>query len=41
MKKIYSRPVLAVHGSATDETQGLTLGMQHDFNYDWRKRVIP
>lgn len=40
MKKSYSRPTLAVHGSATEKTQGLVLGMQHDFTEDWRKRVI-
>ncbi|HYR10089.1 MAG TPA: hypothetical protein VEQ60_20115 [Longimicrobium sp.] len=41
MKKTYSRPVLAVHGSATEKTQGLVLGINHDFTEDWRKRVIP
>jgi hypothetical protein len=41
MKKTYSRPVLAVHGSATEKTQGLQLGINHDFTEDWRRRVIP
>lgn len=26
MKKSYSRPVLAIHGSATEQTQGRRLG---------------
>lgn len=39
MKKIYSRPVLAVHGSATQQTQGLQLGMNQDFNGEYRKRI--
>jgi hypothetical protein len=30
MKKIYSRPVLAVHGSATEHTHGKRLGSIND-----------
>ncbi|HEX2076177.1 MAG TPA: hypothetical protein VHG08_00660 [Longimicrobium sp.] len=41
MKKSYSRPTLAVFGSATQQTMGLELGINHDFNGDYRKRVIP
>jgi hypothetical protein len=39
MKKSYSRPVLTVHGSATQQTQGLVLGMNQDFNGEYRKRI--
>jgi hypothetical protein len=40
MKKSYSRPVLAVHGSATQQTQGLVLGIRHDFDTEWRRGVV-
>jgi hypothetical protein len=39
MKKIYSRPVLAELGGATRQTQGLVLGMNQDFNGEYRKRI--
>jgi hypothetical protein len=39
MKKIYSRPVLAVHGSATDQTRGKVLPDRYDgfggFRWGW------
>lgn len=41
MKKSYSRPVLSAFGSATEKTQGLVLGIRHDFTEDWRRWVIP
>lgn len=40
MKKSYSRPVLATLGGATEQTQGLVLGINHDFNGEWRRRVV-
>ena len=30
MKKIYSRPVLAVHGGATEQTQGRPYGDRYE-----------
>lgn len=31
MKKIYSRPTLAVHGSAAEQTKGRNVGDWYDF----------
>jgi hypothetical protein len=35
MKKIYSRPVLAVHGSAAEQTRG-KIGERYDLNGGYR-----
>jgi hypothetical protein len=36
MKKIYRRPVLAVHGSATEQTQGRREADVNDYFGGWR-----
>lgn len=36
MKKIYSRPVLTVHGSATAQTQGRREADVNDYLGGWR-----
>ena len=36
MKKIYSRPVLAVLGSATEKTKGRREGDAYDYLPGWR-----
>lgn len=41
MKKSYSRPVLTIHGAAAEQTKGATVGINTDYNGEYRHRIVP